>query len=149
MKKIVWIALLSFTVLCACKEEKKAKDTDLINNPRTASGDYQKDLATLGTLTFEDTLHDFGKLKDGDVVEYDFAYKNSGKSPIIIYQARASCGCTVADHKREPIAINETGNLKVKFDSKDKSGMVQKTVYVSTNGNPSSYRLTITAEVSK
>jgi Protein of unknown function (DUF1573) len=149
MKRLIGITFIAATLFLSCKDDAKKKDTDLINNPRTAAGDYQQDLSKLGTLSFEDTTHDFGKIKDGDVVEYNFAYKNIGKSPIIINTARASCGCTVADYKREPIAVNETGDLKVKFDSKGKEGMVQKTIFVSTNGNPSNYQLTITAEVNK
>ena len=58
--------------------------TDLVNNPRTADNLTPTDLANLGKLLFNDTLHDFGKIKEGEVVEYEFSYTNIGKKDLII-----------------------------------------------------------------
>src|SRR5687768_16817628 len=65
------------------------------------------------TVQLIDSLHDFGKITDGEKVEYSFRFKNSGKNPLIITNASASCGCTVPEKPEAPIKPGETGFIKV------------------------------------
>jgi Protein of unknown function (DUF1573) len=152
MRNLLAIAIL---VLCAAcgntttTKNPKEINVDLVNNPRTAQEGVTETLSDLGTLSFADTLHDFGKIKEGTIVSYDFEYTNTGKRAVIISEARASCGCTVPDYSQEPIAVGEKGVLKVKFNSTHKEGENEKTVLVTNNGNPGYIRLTILASVSK
>ena len=62
-------------------------------------------------MDFEATEWDFGEIDQGDAVEYVFKFKNSGTDPLIITNAKGSCGCTVPEWPREPVAPGETGRL--------------------------------------
>lgn len=127
-------------------ELKNKLSTSLVNNPRSLS-DTQNSNIELGKLTFKDTLHDFGKIKEGEIVEYDFEYTNSGKLDLLIYEAKGSCGCTIPEYSSKPIKPKETGFIKVKFNSEGKHGFNDKSVGIKTNGEPSVYQLIIEAEV--
>ena len=143
------------SVLMACQgnaaEQKDAESlngklpTTLINNPRSL--DDSSKVATLGSLAFTDTLHDFGVLNEGEVVQYEFSFTNRGHSDLLISEAKASCGCTVADYPGRAFKPGESDKIKVSFNSQGKPGMNEKTVSVITNGNPSVYNLVIRAQV--
>ena len=53
--------------------------------------------AELPQLSFATESHDFGTIKEGDVVETEFKFTNTGKGPLIISSAQGSCGCTVPE----------------------------------------------------
>ena len=98
----------------------------------------QKEIKDPTTVQIIDSVYDFGKVSEGEVVEYSYRFKNTGTKPLIITeQPRASCGCTVAERPEEPIMPGDTGFIKVKFDSKNRPGEAHKTVTVSSNANPS------------
>ena len=85
-------------------------------------------------MSFDKTLHDFGTIQEGETVETVFTFTNSGKTDLIIVDARGSCGCTVPDYpKNTPIAPGESGKIRVSFDSSNKPNMQQKTVTISAN----------------
>lgn len=96
---------------------------------------------------FEESSYDFGSITEGDVVEHIFKFTNTGEAPLIIQSASASCGCTVPNYPREPIAPGETGEIQVKFDSSNKPGIQNKTVSITANTDPSITRLTIKSNV--
>ena len=100
-------------------------------------------------FSFNEELHDFGTIKDGDVVEHVFTFVNNGQAPLIISDAKGSCGCTVPEWPKEPIAVGATGELKVKFNSKNKPGIQNKTVTITANTWPTTQRLRIKANVLK
>lgn len=103
----------------------------------------------LPAVAFEEELHDFGTIKEGDVVEHVFQFENTGDAPLIISSATASCGCTVPVWPKEPIAVGEKGEIKVRFDSKSKPGIQNKTVTITANTYPKINRLRIKANVTK
>lgn len=103
----------------------------------------------LPSIAFTQELHDFGDINEGDVVEHTFTFKNTGDAPLIISNARASCGCTVPQWPKEPIAVGEEGEIKVRFNSKGKPGMQNKTVTVTANTFPKDNRVRIKANVKK
>lgn len=97
-----------------------------------------KEIRDPTTVQIIDSVYDFGKVSEGEVVEYSYRFKNTGNKPLVITeQPRASCGCTVAERPEEPIMPGDTGFIKVKFDSKNRPGEAHKTVTVSSNANPS------------
>jgi hypothetical protein len=69
-------------------------------------------------------------------VEYTYSFKNTGAAPLIIQSAQGSCGCTVPDWTKEPIAVGATGFVKAKFDSSGKPNIQNKTVTVTANTWP-------------
>ncbi|MFM2208310.1 MAG: hypothetical protein RL213_2285 [Bacteroidota bacterium] len=77
--------------------------------------------------------YNFGTIKQGDKVTYDFNFENSGKEPLIISSAQGSCGCTVPQWPKEPITKGGKGTIHVEFNSAGKMGMQDKTVTISSN----------------
>ena len=83
-----------------------------------------------------DSVYNFGKVTDGEKVEYSYRFKNTGKNPLIISDAVASCGCTVPEKPDAPIQPGEIGYLKVVFNSSGKVGEVHKQITVTSNAYP-------------
>ena len=88
-------------------------------------------------------VHDFGNITDGDIAEHTFKFKNTGDAPLIIEKAQASCGCTVPAYSKEPVPPGGTGQVQVRFDSKGKLNVQNKTVTITANTYPKISRLTI------
>jgi len=83
-------------------------------------------------IEFEKDVHDFGELPyDGDGV-YSFVFKNTGDTPLIISNAKGSCGCTVPTWPKAPIAVGETAEISVKYDTK-RTGSFHKSVTITSN----------------
>lgn len=89
-----------------------------------------------GTIEFENSVFDFGKVKEGAVVEHVFKFTNAGTAPVILSQVSASCGCTTPDFTKEPVLPGKTGEIKVSFNSLGQVGTQQKIVTVSSNAEP-------------
>ena len=68
-------------------------------------------------MEFSKTEHDFGTINEGDVVEHEFTFTNTGKAPLVVTNAKGSCGCTVPKKPEGPIAPGETGEIQVKYDT--------------------------------
>lgn len=83
-----------------------------------------------------DSVYDFGKAEEGTSVVYNFRFKNTGKKPLVISAAHASCGCTVPEKPEEPIQPGETGVLKVVFNTANRPGPAHKTITVVSNAYP-------------
>jgi hypothetical protein len=77
--------------------------------------------------------HDFGTLKEGPSAEYVFKFKNTGRQPLIITNASASCGCTVPEFPKEPILPGKQGQIKVTYNTSGKAGPFDKTVFIQSN----------------
>lgn len=99
------------------------------------------------TVTIIDSAYNFGKVTDGEKVEYNYRFINSGTKPLIISDARASCGCTVPEKPEAPIPPGQTGFLKVVFNSKGRIGDVHKEIMVTSNAYPAFPALQLTGEV--
>lgn len=115
--------------------------------PVTATPVETKPEGPLPVLEFDNTIHDFGKIKEGDKVSHTFQVKNTGQAPLIIQSAAPSCGCTVPDWTKTPIPAGGTGFVKAEFDSKGKSGMQDKTITVTANTWPKTTTLRFKAQV--
>ncbi len=107
------------------------------------------DAATAASFQFEELEYDFGTIKEGDKVEHIFKFKNNSSNPLIIENARGSCGCTVPEWSRSPIAPGETSEIKVVFNSKGKKGANTKTITITANTIPANTVLRIMANVEK
>ncbi len=100
------------------------------------------------TVQVIDSVYDFGKVSEGEVIEYSYRFKNNGNKPLVITeQPRASCGCTIAERPEEPVMPGDTGYIKVKFNSENRPGEARKTVTVSSNANPPFPELLLMGEV--
>ncbi|MEZ4887054.1 MAG: DUF1573 domain-containing protein [Chitinophagales bacterium] len=101
------------------------------------------------TMTFASMIHDFGNIEEGEKVLHVFTFTNSGDEPLIINSAEGSCGCTIPDWPKEPIAPGMESNITIEFNSKGKAGNQTKTVTINANTDPNPTRLTIKAQVAK
>ena len=87
-------------------------------------------------IQFDFDTYDFGEVKDGELVEVDFNFTNTGKSDLIIFDASASCGCTVPEYPQNiKIEPGKKNKLKVRFDTSNKPGKQMKSVTLTTNTN--------------
>lgn len=83
-------------------------------------------------IEFEKEVHDFGTMKQHGDASTEFPFTNTGTEPLIIANAKGSCGCTVPEWPREPIAPGATASIKVKYDSK-RVGPINKSVTITSN----------------
>ncbi len=152
--KIIFLVWSSFCIL-SCNSFNTSSsvsndaDTSLLSSDNVFTPNNSNDSSLLGKMCFENTSHDFGMMKEGEVVTYDFEFTNCGKRNLIISEAKASCGCTVPTFPQYPIAIGSKEKLKVSFDSKGKTGFNEKKIIIKTNGQPAEYEITILSEVKK
>lgn len=82
---------------------------------------------------FDVMEYNYGSIKQGESVTYNFKFTNIGKEPLVITTAHGSCGCTVPDWPKEPIKKGESGTIKVTFNSAGKMGAQDKTVTINSN----------------
>ncbi len=101
------------------------------------------------SIAFEHTDFDFGTVEDGEKVNHTYKFKNTGNEPLVISNAKGSCGCTVPKYSSDPIAPGGTGEIVVEFDSKGKPGKQTKRVTVTANTVPAQTFLNITGTVNK
>ena len=143
--KYLWPIL--FVVLClmsACKENSGGNlSTDLVTSPKSATQTSNKQAA----IKFEKEEHDFGTLLQGEVVSYSFHFTNTGNMPLIISEVGSSCGCTVGDYPREPIAPGKTGDIKVTYNSAGHHGFQSRFLTVMSNTLPAKTTLRIKGKV--
>lgn len=125
------------------------KPTNTNTQPQPQQQQPEADPATAANIVFEENAFDFGTLEEGEKVEHVFKFENTSTNPLTINNARGSCGCTVPEWPREPIAPGESGEIKVKFDSKGKKGKQSKTVTITANTIPGNTILTINSDVIK
>ena len=142
------------------EESKKAQETNQqaenqANNQMNANmnqnqpNQQQKQVAdgTEPVFNFQKESHNFGTIKEGAVAKHDFTFTNTGESPLIITNAKGSCGCTVPNWPREPIAPGETGTIHVEFNSSGRTGNQRKQVTIDANTVPNQKILSIRAQV--
>lgn len=134
-------------LFCACHSNGTDADVDLIRNPRSAEG--YDDKAKMPVITFDQDLHNFGRLSAGENISYSFHFTNTGDADLVISSCSATCGCTVADFPKGRIAPGKDGYVTVTFKSAGKSGQQYQEVTVVTNAQPSIAKLKITAQVGR
>lgn len=99
-------------------------------------------------MKFAETVHDFGMVKEnGGPVSCEFVFTNTGKGNLIIYEAKAECGCTRPEFPKEPVAPGKRGKIKVTYNPLGRPGGFDKVVTVRTNGSPSKVRVKIRGTV--
>ena len=84
------------------------------------------------TIEFEKEVHDYGTIENGANGECTFVFKNTGNAPLIISNAKGSCGCTVPSWPKEPIAPGASAKIKVKYDT-NRVGPINKSVTITSN----------------
>jgi hypothetical protein len=100
-------------------------------------------------IKFETTVHDFGKFSEAaPKVACEFRFTNVGNSPLVINQAIASCGCTIPEYTKEPIAPGRTGIIKVTYNGTGKyPGPFSKSITIRSNAKTELVRIYIKGDM--
>lgn len=93
----------------------------------------QEQAKTGPAITFETSEHNFGDIKQGDVVEHTFMFTNTGNQPLIIERVEVTCGCTSPSWTKEPVMPGKTGTVTAKFNSSGKLGQQKKPITIHSN----------------
>lgn len=149
MKKLLLCSLMFCIALTAFgqdkqkrKKRKKAAKVEQLNTNTKATlvNDVAENTENIPTdvavMTFTEEVYKFGNIKAGDVVEHVFKFTNTGTAPLVIENAKSTCGCTVPQYPREAILPGESGEIAVKFNSKNKHGRQRKPVNITANTWP-------------
>jgi hypothetical protein len=144
MKKIIYFLVLS-SLWVSCSNPK-ATVSETVENNQTESTEIVNN-SNLPAFKFEKEVFDFGEIKEGEKVSYDFKFTNAGNAPLIITSATATCGCTVPEYPKEPVAPGAEGIIRVIFNSTGKPGMQSKVVSITANTNPTLTELNILGNV--
>ena len=134
MKKSIYaiVVLFALSFNAFAQEEQKVE----VNNDPNAP-----------EIVFETEVHDFGTIEYGGNGTYDFKFSNTGKSPLIISNARGSCGCTVPKWPKEPVGKGQSASINVQYDTK-RPGPFTKTVTINSNAKSATKVITIKGTVS-
>ncbi|MDT0295707.1 DUF1573 domain-containing protein [Mesonia ostreae] len=131
MKKgFLMLAAVAAMVFTSCKDNAADKVNEE-NQKEVAERDANSTGAPV--MKFDNEMHDFGTINEGDVVEHTFMFENTGDSPLVVSNAKGSCGCTVPTWSKEPIAPGEKGEMVVKFNSNGKPNNQMKTIRITAN----------------
>lgn len=130
-------------VLVACAVKRKDKIAD------DAVKTYEHLLKDSTTVEVIDKEFNFGKVSDGEKVEFNYRFKNTGTKPLVVTGTSASCGCTIPEKPEQPILPGATGFIKIVFNSKGRVGTAHKTITVTANTIPPFPELLLTGEVIK
>ncbi|MDN3585253.1 DUF1573 domain-containing protein [Pedobacter aquatilis] len=143
MKKlfIIAIAALSFG---ACRNANNST-AEVTSGDSSATSKIAP--ADAPVIKFEQEIYDFEKIQEGESAAHEFKFTNTGKSPLIISNATATCGCTVPETPKEPILPGKEGVIKVVFNSVGKVGMQDKVVTVTSNAYPNISTVHLVGEV--
>ncbi len=102
--------------------------------------------SNLAVFNWEATVHDFGKIKQGVPVTHEFTFTNTGKTPLVITNVQASCGCTTPAWSKDPIPPGGKGFIKATYNAASMGGF-NKTVTVMANVENGFKQLSIKGEV--
>ncbi len=136
---ITCIVILSVTTSCKLtdKNEGKAITADMLNtNPENAP-----------TMEFDNETFEFENIAVGSTVKHSFKFTNTGKKALLLFDVKASCGCTVLKGwPKEPIAPGESGEIPIEF-TPNVTGQNEKSVSIVANTIPSTKKLSIKGTV--
>ena len=108
LKLFFLASFIVFTIACK-KESKKTNSVEAAENVQP-NVSVSKDSIPLDgkypEMKFEKNQHDFGTINQGDTVEHEFKFENTGEADLLITNAKGSCGCTVPEYPK-------TANIKV------------------------------------
>lgn len=159
------LVLFFLALLCSCEQEKTVSQEEILStSPASASTSTpaprpspppmmenvldtvvdtlpkatraERPVRIPAQIAFKETSYTYDTIAQGEVVEYEFKFKNVGERPLSIKDVKGSCGCTIGSYPFLDIAPNEESSIKARFDSKGKEGPQFTTITVYSNANP-------------
>lgn len=157
MKKLIGAYILGVMVLfAACDQKQSSSESENGGTANTtAANESQTPTTTVANtpegampkFEFAEMQHDFGNIKEGDVVKHTFKFKNVGNAPLVISNVQPQCGCTTTNYTKTPVPPNGEGEIELQFDSANKAGPQHKTATVMANIEGGQSQLILTAIV--
>jgi len=98
-------------------------------------------------VKFQNDTYDFSKIKEGEKITHKFEFTNTGKSPLIISDVQAGCGCTTPKFDKKPVNPGEQGSIEIGFNSSGQRGTQHKIITVYSNAEPKQLMLHLKGEV--
>jgi len=144
--KLFILGAFALTFAVSSCGEKKASD-NFTAEESAQQAENVVDPATAPVLTLAEANHDFGDVTANSKVETYIKIKNDGKSPLIIRDASATCGCTVPEFPSNPIPVGGTDSVKIEYTAGNMNGRQQKTVTLVTNTANGHEKFDISANV--
>ena len=141
MKKVILFSL-AVTVCCLIKAQEGHEGH---NHAKPTQNDVKIDPVD-ATIDLESKVVDYGVIEHNADGKRKFVFTNNGTEPLIIKNAKGSCGCTVPTWPREPIAPGETAEIGVKYAT-NRVGKFTKTITLTTNASKKPVILTVKGEV--
>lgn len=83
-------------------------------------------------IEFKEETINYGEVEKGkdDGIRV-FEFTNTGDEPLLIRNAKSSCGCTVPEWPKDPIAPGAKGLIKVQYNMNP--GPISKTITIESN----------------
>jgi hypothetical protein len=132
MKKY-FLSVLLLVLLFGCADKKKT-ETQIVPPPITTEVvETQTQKTEFAKMEFDKIEYKFGKVSEGTMVKHTFKFRNVGNIPLVISEVAPQCGCTTTDFPKKPIAPNETGEITLELDTKNKRGEQDKNARVVAN----------------
>ncbi|WP_288319201.1 DUF1573 domain-containing protein [Xylanibacter caecicola] len=100
-------------------------------------------------IKFDKLTHNFGTFSENTPVQKcTFTFTNTGNAPLVINQAVASCGCTVPEYTKSPVAPGQSGKITITYNGKGKfPGHFKKSITIRTNAATSMVRLYVEGDM--
>jgi len=157
MKQVLFFLMTTSLIIsigCGSQDQTAPGSNDASATDTNATKRHSEVLADTSNYAalqwIDSTNLELGKVKEGQVVEVSWKFKNVGSKPLIITSVQPGCGCTASQPPKEPIAPGKEGVIDAKFDSKGQhEGRHTKGVTVIANTNPTTHNLNFGVEVTK
>jgi hypothetical protein len=150
-----------FSLLILATFSLNAQKTDKAPVPIKTQGDIKKEAAmqaqtqavaevaverTNAKMTFESLTVDYGTIDNGAEPLRLIKFTNTGTEPLVIKNARGSCGCTVPTWPKDPIAPGQSSSMEVRYDTK-RTGAINKSITITTNEGPDNHVIQVVGTV--
>jgi len=155
MKQLLVVAICILAVSCLNKTDKEKSSHLIASNDTAAPGTGPApapavvDESKLTSIQWIDSSKSMGTVTEGGTLKINYRFRNSGSKPLVIEKVQPSCGCTVADYPKQPIAPGQEGEISAEFDTKGKEGMQKKNITVYANTRVNIYTLYFDVTVNK
>lgn len=137
IKKLIWTLGLTFGLITTAMSQSAPIKIEAGGAP-----------GHMPAFEWNEITHNFGKIPQGTPTNYNFIFKNKGKSPLIISTVKGSCGCTITEYTKQPVLPGKTGVVTAIFDA-EAPGAFNKSIRVTANVEGGSETLFIKGEVIK
>lgn len=144
MKKILLTLTLGLFIFASCNQQPSNQEGQTTEDTESLGGEESDGI---GRMEFDETVFDFGKIKEGEVVSHTFKFINTGDQPIILARVSASCGCTTPSYTNAPVLPGKTGEIAVEFNSAGQIGQQQKIITIASNAESNITTVQLKGEV--